>query len=338
MFLEEMLARSKEADISSSTALNNARVIEPARPATSPYSPNIPRMLSVSVVLGLFLGVGLVIGLDFLDNTVRTPEQLERHVGLETLAALPKFTEDNANVLRESFQSLRTALMLASRGEGCQVLMVSSSVPAEGKTTVVFNLGKVLASGGARVLLIDADLRKPRLHRLINAKNVRGLTSVVLGELGMDEVVQPVPDTPGLGVICSGPLPPNPPELYGKASFGKLLESARGTHDWVIIDTPPVASVTDPVICSRLADMALIVVQYGQTKRQIVRDVVRQLSRTGVRMAGALINKVDVERDHYYYSYYYSYYYRYGYGQGEQGSSSASPNAASGQKEPSAGV
>jgi capsular exopolysaccharide synthesis family protein len=312
-FLDDMLARSKEIDPSHDAMVNNVRVIDPARPARGPYSPNIRQSIALSVMLGLFLGVGLVLGLDFLDQTFRTPEHIERYLGLEVLAALPTFTEERARVLRESFQSLRTALMLAARGDGGQTLMVTSAAPAEGKTTVAFNLGKVLATGGSRVLLIDADLRKPRLHRLLKTRNTKGLTSVVLGENEMNEVIHGMADLPTLDFITTGPLPPNPPELYGKPSFRQLLDTARQAYDWVIIDTPPVASVTDPVICSRLVDMATLVVEYGATKRQIVQEAVRQLSRTGVRLIGTLLNKVDVERDQYYYSYYT--YYSYGYGE-----------------------
>jgi capsular exopolysaccharide synthesis family protein len=317
-FLEDMLARGKEADISSSASLNNVRVIEPAVPAQFHFSPNIMRTLMVSVALGLLLGIGLVLGLDYLDQTLRTPEAVERYLGIEVLSALPKLTEDSARVLRESFQSLRTAVMLAARGEGSHILMVTSTVPSEGKTTVTYNLGKTLAAAGSRVLLIDADLRKPRLHRVVSAKNVRGLTSVVLGERELHEVITAVADVPKLDVVCSGPLPPNPPELYGKVSFVKLLAKAREEYDWIIIDTAPVASVTDPVICSSLADMVLLVIQYGHARKQLIRDALRSMSRTGVRIIGCLLNKVDVDRDHYYYSYYYSSYYRYGYGQDEK--------------------
>ena len=146
-FLEDMLARSKEADISSTAAANNVRVIEPARPPTGPYSPNLRRSLTLAGLFGLLFGVGLVVFLDFLDQTLRTPDQVERYLGLEVLSALPTLTEDTAQVLREAFQSLRTALLLAARGDGCQVVMVTSAVPEEGKTTVAFNLAKVLATG-----------------------------------------------------------------------------------------------------------------------------------------------------------------------------------------------
>jgi len=316
-FLENMLARSKELDLSSSAIVNNVRVIEPAVPPGGPFSPDIKKNLGLALVFGLFLGVGLVLGVDFLDQTLRNPEQVERQLGLEVLSLLPKFTEEAAATLREAFQSMRTALMLASRTEGAQVLMVTSSVPSEGKTTVVFNLGKVMAAAGSRVLLIDADLRKPRLHRMINVKNVRGLTSVVLGERELSEVIHALADVPNMDLVTSGPLPPNPPELYGKPSFVRLLERARQEYDWIIIDTPPVASVTDPVVCSMVADMVVMVVEYGGARRQIVRESIRQLSRGGTRIAGVLFNKVDLARDHYYYSYYYSHYYRYGYTYGE---------------------
>ena len=311
-FLEDMLARSNEADIASTASLNNVRVIEPARRPGTHYSPNIRRTAMLATVLGLFLGVGLVLGLDYLDHTLRSPDQVENYLGLETLTALPKMTDDNARVLRESFQSLRTAIMLAARGEDCHVLMVTSAVPEEGKTTVAFNLAKTLATGGSRVLLVDADLRKPRIHRMINAKNVRGLTSIVLGERTASEVTHTMPNLSNLDIITSGPLPPNPPELFGKQTFSSFLDEARQHYDWIVIDTSPVASVTDPVICARLAELVVLVVQYGSTRRQIVREAVRLLGRTGTHIAGVLLNKVDLEHDHYYYTGYYSY-TRYGY-------------------------
>lgn len=311
-FLEDMLARSNEADLSATSWMNNIRVIEAAVPPSGPFSPNLKRTVALGGVLGLFLGVGLVLGLDFLDHTLRTPDQVEHYLGLEVLAALPKLTGDNNRSLREAFQTLRTALMLAARGDECQVLLVTSSVPSEGKTTASFNLAKVLAAGGSKVLLIDGDLRKPRLHHMMKVKNTRGLTSLVLGEGRLSEVVHTLPEVPLLDMVTSGPLPSNPPELFGKKSFKDLLTTARKSYDWVIIDSPPTASVTDPVVAAQQVDMVLAVVQYGGPRRQVVADAMRVLRRSGVRIAGVLLNNVDIERDHYYSTYYYSYYH-YGY-------------------------
>ncbi len=282
-FLGKMMARSKEADISSTFALNNIRVIDnpvkPTRALSAEYRRSRSRSARKPVLCWRSV---CAFALEYLDQSIRTPEQVNRLLGLDVLAAVPRYKKESVRVLRESFQSLRTALLLASRSEGCQVVMVTSAVPAEGKTTVAFNLAKVLAAGGERVLLIDSDLRRPRMHRIINAKNVRGLTSVVLGEREIRDVIHALADVPNLDLITSGPLPPNPPELFGKASMRAMLAKAREEYQWVILDTPPIASVTDPVICSQLVDLAVIVVQHGGAKRELIRDCVRLLSRSGV--------------------------------------------------------
>jgi len=146
----------------------------------------------------------------------------------------------------------------------------------------------------------------------MKVKNMRGLTSLVLGESQLKDVIHGLADVPNLDMVTSGPLPSNPPELFGKQSFKDLLTSARENYDWVILDSPPTASVTDPVVAAQLVDMVLAVVKYGGPRRQVVADAMRTLKRSGVRVAGVLLNNVDIERDHYYSTYYYSYYH-YGY-------------------------
>ena len=316
-FYEEMLARSKEADISGTVAMNNIRVIDEARVPTAPVSPNVPRSVMLSLVLGLMLGVGLVFGLDYLDQTLRGPEDVERYTGLEVFAVVPAYDDEPGAVIREVYQSLRTALLFAARGEHSQIVMVTSSGPGEGKSTTARRLAETFAASGSRVLLIDADLRKPNLHRLAGSNGGKGLTSVVLGEVELSEAVVPVEGMEGLDVLPSGPLPPNPPEMFGKESFAALLKEARERYEWIVVDTPPVISVTDPVVCSPLADMVLMVIQYGRLDRKVVVGALRQLARAGARVVGAVLNRVDLAREHHYADGYYAGYYHYASGAAE---------------------
>lgn len=309
-FLEEMLARSKETDISASAAVNNVRVLEPAEAPRAPFSPNVFRSTMLGLILGLFLGVGLVLGIDFLDQTIRSPEQAERLLGLEVLGLVPEMQEGMGHAGTEALQALRTALILASRGNEGHVLVVTSAIPGEGKTTIASELSRTLARAGSSVLLIDADLRKPKIHRNFNLENKRGLTTFMVMEAELEELAVEIPDTPGLRTLTTGPLPPNPPELFAKPRFDDFLREARGNFDWIVIDTPPIASVTDPVICASHADMALLVVRYGTARHPIIRDAIRHISRSGVHLAGILLNRYDVQREHYYSQYSY---YRYSY-------------------------
>ncbi len=310
-FYEDMLARSKEADISGTVAMNNIRIIDEARKPEAPVSPNVPRIVILSLMLGLMLGVGLVFGLDYLDQSFRNPEAIERYTGLEVLAVVPAYDDEPGAAIREVYQSLRTALLFAARGEGAQVLMITSAGPGEGKSTTSRRLAETFAASGSRVLLVDADMRKPSVHRLLEADRKIGLTSVVLGKVSLEEAVVPVPGAGQLHVLPSGPLPPNPPEMFGKESFLALLREARSRYDWVILDLPPVISVTDPVVCSPLADMVLLVVQYGRLDRKVIVGALRQLARAGARVVGAVLNRVDLEREHYYADGYYAGYYHY---------------------------
>jgi len=313
-FLEDMLARSKETDISASAAVNNVRIIEPAEMPRAPFSPNISRSAALGLILGLFLGIGVVLALDFLDQTIRSPEQAERILGLEVLGVVPEAQEGLGHATTEALQALRTALILASRGEGGHVLVVTSAIPGEGKTTIATELAGTLARAGASVLLIDADLRKPKVHRLFDLENSRGLTTLMMGEAKLDDLTRPGKDIKGLEILTTGPLPPNPPELFAKPRFDSFLKEVRERYNWIVIDTPPIVSVTDPVICASHSDMALMVVRYATARHPIIRDALRHISRSGVHLAGILLNRFDIQREHYYSQYSY---YRYAYNDNE---------------------
>ena len=210
----------------------------------------------------------------------------------------------------EVYQSLRTALMFAARTSGCQVVLVASAGPGEGKTTTVFNLAKVLAAAGSRVLIIDGDLRKPKLHKLLQRDREPGLSSLVLGEKGLRDVVQRLDGHPTLQLITSGALPPNPPALFGNPSFRRLLDHLREHFDWVLLDSAPIASVTDSVVCASVVDMVLLVIEYGRIDSKVIEGALQQLARAGAEVVGSVLNRVDMEKKVYYYDpSYYSYYY-----------------------------
>jgi capsular exopolysaccharide synthesis family protein len=307
-FYNGLLARSKEAEISGSISFNRIRVIDRARPAKQPVSPNLTRSVTMGLMIGALLGIGLVLTLNHLDRTLRTPTEIKRRLGLDVFAMVPAQTNVSKRIIREVFQGLRTALMFAAQADTCQVVLVVSAGPGEGKTTTVFNLGKVLAAAGSRVLIIDGDLRKPRIHKILKLPSSDGLTSLVLGERDLSQVVYCIEGT--LDVIPCGPLPPNPPAMFGNPAFRRLLESLRQRYDWILLDSAPIISVTDSVVCASVVDMVLLVVEFGHLDHKMIQGAQHQLARAGANVVGAVLNKVDMEKKAYYYDpSYYSYYY-----------------------------
>jgi capsular exopolysaccharide synthesis family protein len=307
-FYDSLLARSKEAEISGSISFNRVRVIDRARPARQPISPNLTRSVTMGTMIGAILGIGLVLTLNYLDRTLRTPNDVKRRLRLDVFAMVPAQTDVSKRIIREVFQGLRTALMFAAQPDTCQVVLVVSAGPGEGKTTTVFNLGKVLAAAGSRVLIIDGDLRKPRIHKILKLPSSDGLTSLVLGERDLSQVVYSIEGT--LDVIPCGPLPPNPPAMFGNPAFRRLLESFRQRYDWILLDSAPIISVTDSVVCASVVDMVLLVIEFGRLDHKMIQGAQHQLARAGANVVGAVLNKVDMEKKAYYYDpSYYSYYY-----------------------------
>lgn len=311
-FYQEMLQRSKEVDISGTVAVNNVRVIEPAIPPASPIRPRRKMNLGLAALGSLLLGVGIVYFLDYLDQTIKYPEDVEKYLGLAVLTTIPRYTPERVRVIRELYQTMRTSLLFSKQNAGPQVLLVTSSGPGEGKTTTSFNLAKILSAAGDRVVLIDCDLRRPSVHKHISVQNTKGLTSYIFQQATLTEVMRPT-DSDHFKVITSGPLPPNPPEMFGKKEFAALLAELKQNFDWVILDTPPVASVTDPVIICPSADMVLMVIRYNHLDRRVITGALKSLVAAKARIIGAVLNNIDVDRDSYYTTSYYYYYYRSNY-------------------------
>jgi polysaccharide biosynthesis transport protein len=333
---EELLQKMKEAGISAGLKSTNVRVIDVATIPTVPTTPNIPRNLSVGFLLGLMGGVGLAFVIETLDNTVRTPEQVQMLSALPSLGLIPLKPKyrlrlkgngkngsngSSADIpvalislvrpkseLAESFRSLRTSILLSSSGAPPKVLTVSSALPGEGKTTTSFNLAIVLAQKGARVLLIDADIRRPGIHKVLGIRRKDGLSTLLAGRDTPENVVLPWAEIPNLYVLPAGPSVPNPAELLGSHEMRTLLNLWREEFDHIIVDTPPILSVTDAAVLSPEVDRVVLVIRSGRTTREALRHARDVLLQVQARILGVVVNAVDLGSPDLYYYYYRSEY------------------------------
>src|SRR5271165_733952 len=337
---EGLLEKLKEAGVSAGLRSNNFRIVDVARVPTAPVEPNIPRNLSFAFMLGLTSGVGLAFLLEGLDNTVRTTEQAQMISGLPPLGMIPlgsRTAREGANSKRlviatskeavelitqvrpqsqmaESYRALRTSLLLSNLGAPPKVIMVTSSLPQEGKTTTSINTAIVLAQKGIRVLLIDADLRRPSIHKTLGMGPRSGLSNVLTGSATLQQTITRSPVLPNLNILPAGTPPPNPAELLASINMRDVLEQLRGQYDHIVVDTPPTLSVTDAVVLSPRADAIVLVIRSGQTTKQALRRARDILMQVNAKVSGVLLNAVDLSSPDYYYYYEYqgkySRYYR----------------------------
>jgi polysaccharide biosynthesis transport protein len=328
---EGLLEKLKEAGVTAGLRSNNFRITNPARVPQSPIEPNIPRNLAFALVLGVISGVGLAFLLENMDNTVRTPEQAQALAGLPSLGMIPlgsKTSGHNSTVSRlaltsskeavelvtqvrpqsqmaESYRALRTSLLLSNLGAPPKVIMVTSARPQEGKTTTSINTAIVLAQKGVRVLLIDADLRRPSIHKTLGMGPRSGLSNVLTGSANVQQAISASPVLPNLWVLPAGTPPPNPAELLASSHMKDLIDSMRDQYDHIVIDTPPTLSVTDAVVLSPRADATILVIRSGQTTKQALRRSRDILMQVNAHVAGVLLNAVDLTSPDYYYYYEY---------------------------------
>ena len=301
--------RMQEVALGAELLANNVSVLDQAIPPLHPIKPRRILNLGVGMMVGLLLGLGAVFFLEYLDNTFRTPEELERGLGLTTLASVPRFqgSERSERAVREAYQTLRTSLIFSSKGRQRKVVLVTSTAPQEGKSSTVASLARALAGAGERVLVIDCDLRRRTQHVHLNIDRDRGLTNYLVaptreGWSGYVKTVGPV----NLQVMTCGAIPPNPPDLLGSDRFAALLQEVREAYDWILLDSPPSASLSDAVLLSSMADMVVVVVRHNATDRtQIVRSVTR-LRNVNAALVGVVLNNVDARKskDDYYSGYY----------------------------------
>lgn len=318
---ELVLKRLKDTGVTGMLQVSNVRVLDRARPAGRPLRPKPVRNTALAVFLGLLAGVGLAFLAEKMDTSIVSQEQVEEVLGLSFLGIIPRIpqTKDGAlaelvvhhlpkSATAECLRAVRTNLLFMSPEKPLRTILVTSSGPQEGKTTTAASLAITMSGSGNKVLLVDGDMRRPRVHRIFGLPNTVGLSALILGEVGLADAVRPS-GIPQLDVLPCGPIPPNPAELLHTAAFRRILEEVGTRYDRVIIDSPPVGVVADAVVVSTLVDGALVVLKAGATSRDLAAQGVKQLRDVNARVFGAVLNNLDLDDQRYGQ---YSYYYQYG--------------------------
>ena len=315
---DQLVTREKELRVIANSRTNNVRVVDRAAVPGSPFTPDHRRDWIFAIAFGIAFGLGIAFAIDYLDDTIKTPEDVTRRLKLRFLGMVPVVPGERHPLISgpvphdfgEAYRSIRTALAGTLQGSAGKIVAVASSQPLEGKTTTAVNLAMALAVGGARVLLIDADMRRPSVHKALRMSNDRGLSQLLAGQARMREVVQRTHD-PNLLTITAGRTPANPSELLASDRMGALLAGLEsGPFDWIIIDTPPVLAVTDAMILAPLVSAVTFVIGAEMTRQRLAERAVETMLSSNPRLVLGVLNKVDVGRNKYYYSRYYGHQYK----------------------------
>jgi capsular exopolysaccharide synthesis family protein len=300
---EVLLQKLNETDIAASIKSPTASVVERASTPSSPVYPQKRKIAGVALLVGLVAGVGLVLVRDLLANTIRDPDEVERYLHLDLLASVPRYDEANVHLVTEAYQNLRTALLFGRKEEGGQVVLVTGTAPQEGKTTTLLNIAKLLASSGEKTIALDFDLRRAQLHARLGLTREPGLTNFFVNHEDLDTLIRPT-RVANLFALTAGPLPPNPPAILTRRNLPDFLAHLRRHFDWILIDSPPLASVTDALLLARHADLVVAVVQHDKIDKRVIKRHVSALRRVTPNLLGAVLNAVDVKAKGYYYYYY----------------------------------
>jgi len=328
---QDLLQRLKEAGVSAGLRSSNIRVVDVARTPTSPIKPNVPRNIELGVLLGIACGIGLAFVLESLDTSIRTIEEIKAISTLPALGTIPLqlatdrlFRKRLATVsgqagtpespalvtyarprseAAEAYRSLRTSILLSSFGAPPKVLLVTSALPQEGKTTISANSALVLAQRGGRVLLIDADLRRPSIDRLFGLHSRGGLSTLLSGVDKVEDVMIPFSEVPNLWILPAGPIPPQPTELLGSKVMKEHIARWRNEFDHIVIDTPPCLSVTDSVLLSPEVDRLILVVRAKKTTKLALRQACELLLQVNARVMGIVLNALNLDSAETYYYY-----------------------------------
>lgn len=296
----------------------NVMIVEKAEKPKSPFKPRKAMNLLLGIMVGLFGGIGIAFFVEYLDNTVKSPDDAESKLGLPIIGMIPLIAsadkpietvllDEHSSSFSESFKAIRTAIILSSAEKPPRKILITSSVPGEGKTVTSINLAIAIAQSGYKVLLIDADLRKPRIHKVFAFDNSKGLSTYLAGASNAD-ILKDSPVS-GLSVITSGPLPPNPSELLSSKRMSEMLDLYAEMYDFIICDSPPVLTVADSLILSKLLDSTILVTRADVTTYENAKKCIKSLASVNAHILGIGINAVDIKKggySNYYYSYHYS--------------------------------
>ncbi len=314
-----LLQRLKEVGVAGGVDSNNISVVDPAELPLAPYKPRVSLIVALAAALGLMGGVLLAFVVDFLDDTIQRPEDLEQRLGLPLFGIVPALPahEDGVDpalqsvaeptgAIAEAYRSVRTALMFATPEGAPKTLQLTSAAAGEGKSSSALNIAVSFTQMGERVLLVDADLRNPSLHQLAGLPNVAGLSNVIVGEVAAKDAVQAT-SVEGLFVLTSGPIPPNPAELLGSRGMDELLQLLQARFDRVIIDGPPVLGLADALVLANKVQATLVIASAGETRFGHLEAALKRLQHAHAHLLGGILCKV--QEDHGAHAYYHSYYY-----------------------------
>jgi polysaccharide biosynthesis transport protein len=315
---EALIKRIKEQNITEQIQTTNVMIVEKADTPASPVKPRKALNVLLGLIVGLFGGVGTAFFLEYLDQTVKSPEDVETKLGVPVFGLIPLFSSqdrpiesaviDNpTSTFAENYKAIRTSLLLSAAEKPPKHILLTSAGPEEGKTVTSINLATAIAQSEYRVLLVDADLRRPRIHKVFKIDNSKGLSTYLAGASDMD-IIHEGP-LPNLHIIPSGPIPPNPSELLGSGRLSEMVGQLGGRYDIVIWDSPPLLTVVDSLILGKVLDGSIIVARAGKTTYELLGKSLKSLGDLNANVFGVVINAFDLKKNNYYYSRYHNYYY-----------------------------
>jgi len=341
-----LLQRLKETGISATLNSSNIQILDKAEVPKWPFKPNRQRNVLLALIVGLFGGVGLAFFTEYLDNTIKTPEDIEKRMSMPSLGLVPLYATappaakagngrkkigvgkpemnavsrhvpveyishlDSKSQLSEAYSSIRTFLLFSSAGKPPKVMMITSARREEGKTTTAINTAISLTKSNAKTVLVDGDMRRPRLHKVFKVSNGSGLSSFLSGNLEFSDELMKHTDIPNLDVITSGPLPPNPAELLSSYRLRELIEGLYPLYNFIIIDTPPLLGLADAAVTSTQTDGVILVVKSGSTPKDAAVQAKKVLESVNAKVLGVVLNAINENNLKYGYYSYYQYYYQ----------------------------